>query len=73
MDNRNRLFIKRFKKHKLGFFSLYFILFLYLISLFAGFISPHNPQTYNSKQAESPPHIIRIFDKDGNFKGYPFI
>ena len=73
MDQAKSLFIKRFKKHRLGVFSLHFIFFLYFISLFAEFVSPHHPQNYDAKKAECPPHVLRFFDQDGNFKGYPFI
>ena len=71
MDRTKSLFFYRFKKHKLGYFSLYFIVFLYLLSVFAGFISPHHPHSYNSKTAECPPHIIRFINHKGDFTGYP--
>jgi len=73
VDRYKSLFFYRFKKHKLGYFSLYFIVFLYLLSVFAGFISPHHPHSYNSKKAECPPHIIRFINHKGEFTGYPFI
>ena len=73
MDIQKRLFIKRFKKSKFGVYSLFIILFLYIISLFAEVVAPHDPNRYDSKKSESPPNIIRFFDEAGNFQILPFV
>ena len=73
MNIQRSLFIKRFKKNKFGFFSLYIIIFLYTISLFAEIIAPYDPNRYDSKKSESPPNIIRFVDEAGKFHFFPFV
>ena len=52
---------------------LIWILILYIISLFAEVVAPHDPNRYDSKKSESPPNIIRFFDEAGNFQISPFV
>ena len=71
IESQNKLVWNRFKKHKVAYFSLILLIFLYLIALFADFIAPYNPNRQFNKNLFSPPHIIHLFH-NGNIV-YPFI
>ena len=64
--NRNNLWYYsfiRFKRHKLAFVSLLFVLFLILVAVFAGTITPHNPDEqvleFTSKPALFTSEVLR--------------
>lgn len=58
----------RFKRHKLAYFSLIFIVFLLIVATFAGIISPHNPDEqvleFASKPALYSCDVLKRKDKD---------
>jgi len=66
-----RLMWWKFRRHKLAVASLVFLVFAYLVTLFAGFVSPTSP-TQRSRFLYAPPQSIHLFDKDGTFRG-PFV
>ncbi|MFW6378240.1 MAG: ABC transporter permease, partial [Bacillota bacterium] len=46
---------RRFRKHKLGMAASVIIIFIYLITIFAGFLSPYNYRTRNQNHTYAPP------------------
>ena len=63
---------RRFRKHKLGMAASVIIIFIYLITIFAGFLSPYNYRTRNQNHTYAPPTRIRFFH-EGEFQGRPFV
>ncbi|GAB4374623.1 MAG: ABC transporter permease [Spirochaetales bacterium] len=61
----------KFRKQKLGVFSLGVLLVLYTALLFEGFLAPYGPNTKFRDKSYHPPHRIRFF-KDGKFIG-PYV
>lgn len=61
----------RFKKHKLAYFSLWTIVFLYLVAAFADFLAPYDPFEHNRRSPYTPPQAVHLFH-DGGFVG-PFV
>ena len=53
--------ILNFKKHKLGVFSFYIIIILYLTALFSEFLSPYSYKTIKKDFLLLPPSKIHIF------------
>lgn len=70
---RKEMIWNNFKKHKLGVIGASILIFLYLIAIFAGFISPYNMKTKDSKYKYAPPTKIHFFDENGDFSLRPFV
>lgn len=61
----------RFRKHRLAVVSLGFMIVLTLLAIFADFMSPYRPITFNKLNTFAPPSIVRIIH-DGQLQR-PFI
>lgn len=61
----------RFRKHKLAVASLIFMVVLAITAIFADFISPYTPFSFNRLNTFAPPSIVRIIH-DGELQR-PFI
>ncbi|MBS8227338.1 ABC transporter permease [Vannielia litorea] len=62
-----------FKKHRLAMIGLWVIGFMYLVSLFAGFVAPNDPTDSNRRAVYHPPQMIHFIDssEDGwSFRPY---
>jgi len=70
MNTWQRVFYQ-FKKHKLGLIGFWTLVVLYVLIIFADFISPYNFTETHSRFTYAPPTKIRFFH-EGKFKG-PFI
>jgi len=68
-----RLIYQKFKKHKLAKVSLYILISLYVIALFAQFIAPYSLQSYDSQYVNAKPMGIKFVDAEGKFSLQPFI
>jgi len=60
----------KFRKHRLAMLSLFIIIALYFISIFAGFFAPKAMDTYYRNYTSAPPQAIHWFD-NGQFA--PFV
>jgi peptide/nickel transport system permease protein len=60
---------RRFRRHRLAFWSGVIILAIYLVAVFAEFVAPYSSETYDATLIYSPPQSIRFFGTDakGNF------
>lgn len=56
----------RFKKHKVAYWSMMFVAFLYFVAVFAEFLSPFDPEDPSSRTVYQPPQMVKF---DG-FKPY---
>ncbi|WP_204112453.1 ABC transporter permease [Shimia biformata] len=69
MDMANwRLIFRRFREHKLGYFSALFLLISYLSLPIAGFIAPYSPNFRHADHLYAPPQGIHLFH-EGSFIG----
>ena len=55
-----------FKRHKVAYWSMWFVAFLYFVAIFAEFLSPFNPEDPSSRTVYQPPQYVKF---DG-FKPY---
>lgn len=63
-----------FKKHKLAMIGLWIIGFLYLISIFAEFVAPHDPTLQNRRAVYHPPQAIHFLDVTEEGTGFrPYV
>jgi len=65
--------LKYIKKNKLAYMSLYILLILYFLAIFADFISPYPYDIQHRDTPYHPPTQIHFFDKEGNFHLRPFV
>ena len=54
----------KFRKHKLAMFSLWVLVFVYLIAIFAEFLAPALPGSFSAQYTYAPPQIIKFFGRD---------
>jgi len=62
----------KFRRHKLAQLAMVVLTIFYLVALFAGFLSPHQPLHRYKQFAASPPTKIHFRDEAGHV-GWPFI
>ncbi len=62
-----QLMIRKFRKHRIAVISLIILIVMYLLAIFAGFISPYDPNSYNARYKFVPPIQITFLDGEGNF------
>lgn len=67
-----KLMAFRFRKHRLAVWSGFFIVFLYLMALCAGFIAPYSLNQRSRDNVYVPPQTIHFFGEDG-FHLWPFV
>jgi peptide/nickel transport system permease protein len=71
----------RFRRHKVAVISTLILIFLYLVAIFAEFISPYDPNTtintpafeFNQAAKFVPPQFPKFVDGDGNFTLRPVV
>lgn len=68
-SNQRSLIWRRFKKHKLAHASLWIIIVVYLIALFAPFLAPKQADFYDAQYPYAPPQQVRMYDP-GNGEGF---
>ncbi len=61
----------RFRKHRLAVVSLVFLVFAYLVAIFAEFIAPYQPGSIEKLQTFVQPQVVRVWH-DGGFHA-PFV
>lgn len=69
------LFWWKFRKHKVALVSLWIILALYLIAVFAEFLAPFDPNENNRRYIYAPPQEMHFFmpTEDGGTVFQPFV
>ena len=63
----------RFRRHRLAYASGIFLIVLYLLVIFAEFVSPYGTTTRNQDAINAPPMAVHFFDAEGNFHLRPFV
>ena len=69
--SRTQLLLRAFKKSKLAVISFWVLVFFYVVSILAGFLSPYDPYVNELESSYSPPTKIHLFYK-GKFVG-PYV
>lgn len=70
-----QLMWRKFTSHKLAMVGSAILIFLYLVAIFAEFLSPYDPQKRYTEFINCPPQRIRLFDRGegGRFSFRPFV
>jgi peptide/nickel transport system permease protein len=68
-----QLIWRKFVRNRIAVASGIVLILLYILILFAGFFSPYNMTTPNSKYLYAPPQRLRFIDSDGKFHMRPFV
>ncbi|KGM32210.1 peptide ABC transporter permease [Inquilinus limosus MP06] len=63
------LIYRRFRRHRLAWWSGVVVIAIYIVAAFAEFVAPYGPETYNSRYTYAPPQMLKFFghDAQGNF------
>ena len=62
----------RFRKHRMALVGTVVSILFYVMALFAEFLAPYNPESYDVNFTYAPPQVIHFFHK-GSFQGRPFV
>ncbi|MFN3283282.1 MAG: ABC transporter permease, partial [Pseudothermotoga sp.] len=68
--SRGQLIWRAFLKHRLGVVALVILIILYIIALFADFLSPYNPLEQSLRHTYAPPTKIYRTYKGQRVKAY---
>jgi len=71
LASQKKLMWWKFKRHKVAVWCGVFLLFMYLVCVFAEFLAPYALETRNAKYIYAPPQSIHLFH-EGEFIG-PFV
>lgn len=52
----------RFRKHRVAYFSMFLVFALYVVAIFAEFLSPMDPEQASRTTVYQPPQMIHLFD-----------
>ena len=64
----------KFRRHKLAMAGLFVIVMLYLIALFAEFLAPFDPASYDRRGGFHPPQMLHFIDKtDEGIRLRPYV
>ena len=73
-DSLWTVYLRRFKKHKLGQVGFFILVFFYFVALFADFISPYSMRWTDKTKSYHPPSKIHFFYNDGEKKQFkPYV
>ena len=61
-----QLILTKFKKHRIARLSLYLLVMLYLIAIFADFVAPYDPLQRFPDQIYASPTELHVVDANGN-------
>lgn len=68
-ESRN---LRKIRKHRLSIWGLRILVFLYSISLLAGFLAPYSYDSEQRDHSYRPPSPLHFFDSKGGFHFRPF-
>ena len=68
-----RLMWLKLRKHRPAMISLYFLIAVYLVAIFAEFVAPSDPYHRLTEYLLAPPVRVRFVDADGGFSLRPFV
>jgi peptide/nickel transport system permease protein len=68
-----RLMWLRFRRNRLAIVGGVFLIIMYLLAIFAGFVAPYGSRETHEEYASAPPHGLNFVDTEGNFHIIPFV
>ncbi len=71
--NQRQLIWRKFRRHRIAVFSLYILIFLYLLAIFAEFFSPYGAFERHRGYIFAPPTRLHFIDTEGQFHFTPFV
>ena len=64
---------RRFRRHRLGFFSAVVLLTMYLVAYLSDFVTPYTADKRNVSAINAPPMSIHFINEKGQFHFRPFV
>ena len=71
--SQRQLIWRKFRRHRVAYFCLVFLIFFYALAIFAEFFAPYGPFTRDTGFLYAPPTPIHFVDADGVFEPRPFV
>lgn len=68
-----RLMWLRFTRNRLAVTGAVFLIVMYLVAIFAGFLAPYSAKTIMAKYTNASPTLLRFIDAEGKFHFRPFV
>ena len=65
------LIYRRFRRHKLAYWSGFVVIAIYMVALFADFIAPFTADSYNPRYIYTPPQTLKFFGTDAQGRTVP--
>ncbi|MEM6430463.1 MAG: ABC transporter permease [Deinococcota bacterium] len=71
--NQRQLIWRKFRRHRVAVFSLYLLVLLYALTIFAEFFAPYGAFERHSGYLFAPPTRLHFVDDEGRFQLRPFV
>ena len=71
--SQRQLIWRKFRRHRVAYISLYVLVILYIVALFAEFFAPYGAFSRRSDYLLAPPTTIHFVDADGVWNWRPFV
>lgn len=71
--SQRQLIWRKFKRHRVAYFCMYFLVLFYVLAIFAEFFAPYGPFKRYTDYLYAPPTPIRFVDDNGAFSLRPFV
>ena len=71
--SQRQLIWRKFKRHRVAFYCMIFLLLLYALAVFAEFFAPYGPFKRYTSYLYAPPTPIHFVDENGVFSFRPFV
>jgi peptide/nickel transport system permease protein len=65
------LIYRRFRRHKLAYWSGFVVIAIYVVALLADFIAPFTADSYNPRYIYTPPQTLKFFGADAQGRTVP--
>jgi peptide/nickel transport system permease protein len=71
--SQGQLMWRKFQKHKLAMAGAVVVILLYLVAIFADFLSPYDPNEFDKNRSYAQPSRLHFIREDGSFNLRPFV
>lgn len=71
--SQRQLIWRKFKRHRVAYFCMVFLIFFYVLAVFAEFFAPYGPFERYTDYLYAPPTPIRFIDENGVYNPRPFV
>jgi len=71
--SQRQLIWRKFRRHRVAYFCMYFLVLFYVLAIFAEFFAPYGPFKRYTDYLYAPPTPIHFIDENGAFSLRPFV